>query len=187
MIKKVAGEVWKQTMFDGHKSLTKKYAVSSLGRAASFTKNVLEDGKLLIGSITSGYNTINMHLETGNITIYIHREVAKNFCKKKSPKYKYVIHKNHKKNDNKASNLQWTTLEEMSAHQQKSPKKIAFKKLQANKSVGLKLNQQQVKAIKDQLDNPKRKLTIKKIAEKYKVSEMSIYRIKSGESWSHIK
>jgi response regulator of citrate/malate metabolism len=75
----------------------------------------------------------------------------------------------------------------MSAHQQKSPKKIAFKKLQANKSVGLKLNQQQVKAIKDQLDNPKRKLTIKKIAEKYKVSEMSIYRIKSGESWSHIK
>ncbi|MFM2359932.1 MAG: hypothetical protein RLY16_1925 [Bacteroidota bacterium] len=187
MIKKAAGETWKQVMFSGHKTLNKKYAVSSLGRVASYFKDVIEDGKLLSGSITSGYNTINLHLESGNITIYIHREVAKHFCPKKSPKFKYVIHKNHKKNDNKATNLQWCTLEEMSSHNQKSPGKIAFKKSQANKAIGLKLNQAQVKTIKDLLLNPKRKLTIKQIADKYKVSEMSIYRIKSGESWSHIK
>lgn len=186
MIKKAAGESWKQVTFSGHKSLNKKYAVSSQGRLASYQQDIYEDGKILSGSVTSGYNTINLHLESGNLTIYIHREIAKHFCAKKSPKQKYVIHKNHKKSDNRATNLLWATLEEMSVHNQKSPGKIAFKEQQANKTVGLKLNQTQVKAIKDLLTNPKRKLTIKQLAAKYKVSEMSIYRIKSGESWSHI-
>ena len=66
-------------------------------------------------------------------------------------------------------------------------KKIAYKKIQANRTVGLKLNSTQVKAIKDQINNPKRKLTIKQIAAKYKVSEMTLYRIKSGENWGKVK
>ena len=75
----------------------------------------------------------------------------------------------------------------MSDHQQKSPLKIAYKKEQANKSVGLKLTASKVKAIKDAISNPKRKLTYKQMAAKYDVSEMTLYRIKSGENWSHIK
>ena len=105
MIKKNTGEVWKQIIFTGHKLLRKKYAVSSLGRAASYTSDVLKDGKLLNGSLTSGYKTLNLHIENGNGTIYIHREVAKLFCKKPSTKYKYVIHVNHKKKDNEYKNL----------------------------------------------------------------------------------
>ena len=35
--------------------------------------------------------------------------------------------------------------------------------------------------------DPKRKMSFKKIAEKFGVSEMQIYRIKSGEFWYHIK
>ena len=75
----------------------------------------------------------------------------------------------------------------MSAHQQKSPGKIAFKKRQANVSVGLKLNEAAVKKIKETIANPKRKLTFKQLAAKYNVSEMTLYRIKSGENWGHIK
>ena len=186
MIKKIPGEVWKQMQFSGYKQLRKKYAVSNLGRAASYSTSIDEDGKLLNGSLTSGYRTLNLHVEDGNGTIYIHREVAKLFCKKKSPKYKFVIHINHKKTDNTAKNLLWATLEEVSEHHQKSPMNIAYKKRQANRTNGLKLTSTQVKSIKDAINNPKRKLTYKQMAEKYGVSEMTLYRIRSGENWGRI-
>lgn len=187
MIKKNPGEVWKQILFNGHKQLRKKYAVSSQGRAASFNTSIDKDGKLLNGSLTSGYRTLNLHIENGNGTIYIHREVAKLFCKKPSPRHKYVIHNNHKKKDNHFKNLKWATLNTVSAHQQSSPEKIAYKKRQANKTVGLKLNAAQVKTIKEIINNPNRKITYKKLAARYKVSEMTLYRIKSGENWGRIK
>ncbi|MBS1496428.1 MAG: HNH endonuclease [Bacteroidetes bacterium] len=186
MIKKNPGEVWKQIQFSGHKNLRKKYAISNHGRAASYEDDVVKDGKLLNGSLTSGYRTLNLHVESGNGTIYVHREVAKLFSTKKSPKHKYVIHLNHKKDDNNYKNLKWATIEEVSTHQQKSPKKIAYKKRQASRTKGLKLSLSQVKAIKDAVLNPKRKLTYKQMAEKYGVSEMTLYRIKSGENWSNI-
>lgn len=185
-VKKMAGESWKTIVFKGAKSLRKKYAVSNLGRAASFTKDIYEDGKVLTGSVTSGYRTLNLHVEEGNGTLYIHREVAKLFCKKNNPKQKVVIHNNHLKPDNRAQNLAWTTVEEASAHQQNSPKKLAYKAAQAQRKKGVKLTQVQVKAIKNSLLNGKRKLTYKQIAEKYCVSEMTIYRIKSGENWAAV-
>ena len=187
MIKKIQGEIWKQLQFSGSSKLRKKYAVSSIGRAASYTDTVNTDGKLLNGSLTSGYRTLNLHVNDSNGTIYLHREVAKLFCKKASPKHKYVIHRNHKKNDNDYKNLKWATLDEVSEHQQSSPQKIAYKKKQANKTEGLKLTITQVKAIKESINNPKRKLTYKQMAEKYDVSEMTLYRIKSGENWGKVK
>lgn len=182
-VKKIAGENWKSIFFKGSKTLHKKYAVSNLGRIASFKNEIFEDGKLLTGSLTSGYKTLNLHLEDGNGTFYIHREVAKLFCKKNSPRQKVVIHINHVKADNRSKNLAWKTTEEANAHQQNSPKKLAYKAAQAKRKKGIKLTQMQVKIIKKTLGNPNRKLTYKQIAEKYSVSEMTIYRIKSGENW----
>ena len=74
----------------------------------------------------------------------------------------------------------------MIEHQQGSPAKIAYKKKQANREVGLKLTASQVKKIKDQLNNKNRRLTIKQLADKYDVSEMTMYRIKSGENWGRV-
>ncbi len=185
-VKKITGESWKTISFKGAKSLRKKYAVSNLGRTASFTKDIYEDGKILTGSVTSGYKTLNLHVEEGNGTLYIHREVAKLFCKKNSPRKKVVIHNNHIKTDNRVENLDWKTPEEASNHQQNSPKKLAYKAAQAQRKKGVKLSQVQVKAIKNSLANAKRKLTYKQLAEKYKVSEMTIYRIKSGENWGSV-
>ena len=187
MIKKITGETWKQLQFIGHKNLRKKYAISSMGRAASYNNNVNEDGKILNGSLTSGYRTLNLHLADGNGTIYLHREIARLFCKKPSSKYKYVIHLNHKKEDNNYTNLKWATMDEVSSHQQNSPLKIAYKKRQANKTEGLKLNVTKVRSIKEAINSPKRKLTYKQMAEKYHVSEMTLYRIKSGENWGQVK
>jgi predicted DNA binding CopG/RHH family protein len=187
MIKKIPGEVWKPLQFPGWKELRNKYALSSHGRIASYKNKVLEDGKILNGSLTTGYRTLNLHRPGNKGTLYIHREVARLFINRASAKNKYVIHKNHNKLDNNFKNLKWSTLDDMIAHQQESPAKVAYKKKQANKTVGLKLTASQVKQIKDTLKNKKRKLTIRQIADKYKVSEMTMYRIKSGENWARIK
>ena len=178
--------MWKPLQFPGWKHLRKKYALSSHGRIASYYADVTADGKLLEGSLTTGYRTLNLHRPGNNGTLYIHRELARLFLSKKSPKHKYVIHVNHNKTDNSVKNLKWATLEDMIDHQQKSPAKIAYKKVQANRKTGLKLNADQVKGIKKVLGNKNRNVTIKQLAEKYGVSEMTMYRIKSGENWGRV-
>ncbi len=186
MIKKLPDEIWKPLLFSGSKELRNLYALSSLGRIASYKEEILEDGKILNGSLTTGYNTLNLHRPGNKGTLYIHRELARLFLKKTSPKQKFVIHLNHNKLDNNIKNLQWASLQDMIAHQQESPAKIAYKKKQANRETGLKLTISQVKKIKDQLNNEKRRLTIKQLADKYQVSEMTMYRIKSGENWARV-
>ena len=185
MIKKLPREIWKPLRFSGSKELLNRYALSSHGRIASYKKDI-EDGKLLKGSITTGYRTLNLHRPGKKGTLYIHRELAKSFLEKPSAKHKYVIHKNYDKLDNAVKNLKWATLEEMITHQQKSPAKMAYKEQQANKEVGLKLTATQVKKIKNTLEDENRRLTIRQLADKYAVSEMTLYRIKSGENWARI-
>ena len=187
MIKKLPGEEWKALQFSGWKHLRKKYALSSHGRIASYTDDIFKDGKMLEGSLTTGYKTLNLHRPGNNGTLYIHREIARLFLKKASTKHKYVIHVNHQKLDNAVKNLKWATLEDMIKHQQESPAKVAYKKVQANRTTGLKLNANQVKAIKKLLTDKNRTATIKQLADKYGVSEMTMYRIKSGENWARIK
>ena len=186
MIKKLPGEEWKSLQFSGWKHLRKKYALSSHGRIASYTDDIFKDGKMLEGSLTTGYKTLNLHRPGNNGTLYIHREIARLFLKKASTKHKYVIHVNHHKLDNAVKNLKWATLEDMIKHQQESPAKVAYKKVQANRTTGLKLNANQVKAIKKLLTDKNRTATIKQLADKYGVSEMTMYRIKSGENWSRV-
>jgi len=185
VIKKLPGEIWKPLRFSGSNTLRNLYALSSHGRIVSYKTNV-NDGKLLHGSLTTGYRTLNLHHPGNNGTLYIHRELAGLFLKKSSSKQKYVIHKNHNKIDNHVKNLQWATLAEMINHQQKSPAKIAYKQKQATREVGLKLTATQVRKIKEQLNNPNRRLTIKQLASRYNVSDMTMYRIKNGENWARI-
>lgn len=185
MIKKLAGEIWKLLAFPGWRQLRNRYAVSSFGRIASYKQDVLKDGKILSGSLTTGYRTLNLHRPNNKGTLYIHREMAKLFLKKKAGS-KYVIHRNYDKIDNTIKNLRWATLKQMIDHQQGSPAKIAYKEKQANRTKGLKLTATQVKKIKNILNNKSRNITISQLAKKYAVSEMTMYRIKSGENWGRI-
>lgn len=186
MIKKLAGEVWKPLTFSGWRHLRNRYAISSNGRIASYKQKILEDGKLLSGSLTTGYRTLNLHRPGNKGTLYIHRELAKLFLSKTSLKHKFVIHRNHNKLDNNIKNLRWATLEQMISHQQGSPAKIAYKEKQANRTEGLKLTATDVRKIKKILNNKKRNITIRQLAKNYGVSEMTMYRIKSGENWGRI-
>ena len=172
--------------FSGWRHLRNRYAVSSHGRIASYKDNIVKDGKLLQGSLTTGYRTLNLHRPNNKGTLYIHREMAKLFHKKPSPAHKYVIHLNHNKLDNKTKNLKWATLDQMIEHQQGSPAKKAYKIKQANRKEGLKLTASQVRKIKTVLGSKSRNLTIRQLAKQYGVSEMTMYRIKSGENWGRV-
>jgi len=187
MIKKIPGETWKPLIFAGWKQLRNRYAISNHGRIASYKEDVLEDGKLLSGSLTTGYRTLNLHRPSNKGTLYIHREMAKVFLKKPGNQHRYVVHVNHNKLDNSVRNLKWATLDEMIDHQQDSPAKQAYKEKQANRTEGLKLSSAQVKRIKSILKNKNRNITIKQLAKNYGVSEMTVYRIKSGENWKRVR
>ena len=163
-----------------------RYAVSNTGRIASYKTNVMEDGKLLSGSLTTGYRTLNLHRPNNKGTLYVHRELARLFHKRPSTRHEFVIHKNHNKLDNRISNLKWAMLVEMIRHQQNSPAKKAYKEKQANRTEGLKLTSAQVRKIKNILQNRRRNITIRQLAQNYNVSEMTVYRIKSGENWKRV-
>ena len=86
MIKQLTGEAWKPFTFSGWNLLRNRYALSDRGRIASYKQDVLGDGKLLSGSLTTGYRTLNLHRPGNKGTLYIHREMAKIFLKKNSAK-----------------------------------------------------------------------------------------------------
>ena len=186
MIKKVSGETWKHLNFPGWKQLRNRYALSSKGRIASYKTDIFADGKLLNGSLTTGYRTLNLHRPGSKGTLYVHREMARLFLPKPTAGKKYEVHLNHHKLDNSIRNLRWFSQEEMISHQQTSPARMAYKQKQAEKAMGLKLSAADVKKIKTILANARRTITIRQLAARYGVSEMTLYRIKSGENWSAV-
>ncbi|TAM94826.1 MAG: hypothetical protein EPN39_16525 [Chitinophagaceae bacterium] len=184
MISYLRNEGWKDLPIKFKSSLRKKYAVSNHGRVVSYTKEI-KDGNLLNGSTVEGYTVINVKPNDTFQSLYLHREIAKLFLPKPGRTYKYVIHLDHDKKNNHIKNLRWATKEEMEAHQQKSPAKIAYKERQRNRTTGLKLNSAKVRSIKRMLGSPDRK-TMKQIANQFGISEMQLYRIKKGENWGHV-
>lgn len=190
MIKKTEGEKWRQVVFDNWETMQRKYAVSNMGRVASYVSKIEKDGELLKGSEIEGYKVLRLRVNGAYVAFLFHRLVAKHFLKKPAAGYEMVIHLNHKKQDNRAENLKWATKEIVAEHNKTSPAVKAYRKRMEEAipdiKKGLKLTLTQVKQIKKVLANPKRKLTHKQLAEKYGVSEMAITRIKRGENWGYI-
>jgi len=187
MLKLNAGEKFAAISFPKG-SLRKKYAVSNHGRLISYTK-IFKDGDLLAGTSIGGYITLKVKPDGKDKTIYVHKVVAQNFSKKASPKHKNVIHLNHNKKDNKSSNLKFVTDDEMYKHHRQSPlikKHLNSLLTKTGTAKGLKLNVGKVKEIKKMLRD-KKGYTLKAIAKKFRVSDMQVFRIKSGENWASVK
>ena len=180
-LKVLKGEHWKKLKLKPNKN-QKSYSISDLGRIASY-KTTLEEGMILKARPTQGYPSVTITSAEGKHNLYIHRLVGQYFCKQKSPKYRFVLHKDHKKENNKATNLVWATQEQQIEHAKKDPN--VLKHISPEK--GLKLTADKVRQIKQELFNSKKTPTLKKLAKKYRVSDMQIHRIKTGENWSHVK
>jgi hypothetical protein len=187
MIKFLKNEQWKEVKMPKG-ALRNRYAVSNMGRIASFGSKI-PDGKLLNGTRIGGYPTLNVKPFGENKTYYIHKLVADLFLKKSGNKHKFVIHKDHNKANNKSSNLRWSTKEEMEKHQQKSPLVLKARRDRMNKPIykGHKLTASVVKQIKKKIFSKSRSQSMREIAKQFRISEMQLYRIKSGENWAHVK
>jgi hypothetical protein len=191
MIINLPNERWKQFVFKNSRTLQKNYAISSMGRFASYTTSLKKDGIVLDGSLTGGYKIIRMKVKDKYIAFLVHKIVAEYFVKRPSSKHTFVIHLDHNKLDNRAANLRWATSEEVTLHNMDNPVVIAAKKKASLRAIelkkGRKLTLAQVKKMKHMLGNARRKLTYKQIAEKFGISEMAITRIKRGENWAAVK
>ncbi len=180
-LKLLSGETWKELKLKKG-TTTKKYAVSDKGRIVSF-KTKLEEGYILKPRLTQGYPSITIGREETRQNYYIHRLVAEYFCKQSGGACTFVIHVDHKKENNKASNLKWVKHEDQIKHALKDPNVL----VRMNPDEGPKLTADKVKSIKTALFRSKKQPTLKALAKKYRVSDMQIHRIKTGENWGHIK
>lgn len=115
----------------------------------------------------------------------VHRLVATYFLPKPKADQTVVAHIDHNKLNNRSNNLKWMTAEENYAHQQKSPLVIAEKdeRSRLHRSGNTKLTEVRVMYIKKLLKEGK---TLKQLAKQFKVSDMQIHRIKSGENWGNV-
>ena len=178
------------------KGLRFRYAISNFGRLVSFSDKI-EFGRIVNGSITEGYRIFRYRIPSDNKTLYrhkcFHRLVAENFLERTSDEQIFVIHVDHNLANDVVTNLKWATKQEMLAHHKKNPKvrkarKKTIKRLieYNRKREGQKLSIQQVIQIKKLITDPNRKTPLKKMAKQFGISEMHLYRIKSGKNWGRI-
>lgn len=176
-------EIWKEIRIDS-KYQTTRYGVSNLGRICSFKKKISES-KILKGTVVNGYPALKIRVADADHQFYIHKLVAQYFVKRSSRSKTFVVHQDFNKLNNKASNLRWASKDEMAVHQQKSP---LVKEYRARtRAKGHKLTAEKVRKIKVLLSNKDRKQLLSRIAENFGISQMQLYRIKTGENWSHVK
>lgn len=180
-------EKWKELELNTN-ALRLKYAVSNHGRIVSYNDNI-ENGKVLKGGILGGYPTFVCRPFGKSQTFYIHKLVAQAFLKEKNEDETFVIHLDYNKTNNHVDNLKWASKEVMQSHQQKSPFVLQSreKRKLIKPTKGHKLTSTDVIRIKRKIFDPNRKTRMKMIAKQFGISEMQLYRIKSGENWSHIK
>jgi HNH endonuclease/NUMOD4 motif len=185
-------EIWKEFKVEG---ATRRYMGSNMGRIASFYKDVNIDGYILkasrknkMGDRSIGLKVYSKSDKIGryglpvskirNLTLPVHNVIAELFLEPKTEDQVQVIHLDHDKSNNEASNLRWATKDEAWAH---------FKKSEYYQEPvrGPKLNIERVKLIKRKIAEGKTKQGI--LAKQFGLSEMAIYRMKTGKNWGHVK
>ncbi len=191
MIRFFATEKFKEITLSGPLQL--RYAISNYGRLISFTEK-FEDGRIVNGSKVEGYRIFRYKTRIdGKLRhkhAFLYKLVAEHFLDKPSEDHKHVIHLDHTRANDYAGNLKWVTRDEMLNHQRLSPAVIEAKERLAENNGnrdGNKLTTTKVIMLKKQLADPNRKTRIKMLAKQFGISEMQVYRIKSGENWGHIK
>lgn len=185
-------EIFKEISFDGKLQL--RYAISNYGRLVSFTDKI-EDGRFVKGSLQDGYKIFRYKVRDENNIIknkhsFFYRLVAEQFLSKTSDDQVFILHLDRNRANDYVNNLKWATKAEMLEHSRKSPYVIEAKRklIERNiKSNGNKLTETQVIFLKKKLLDPNRKTRMKILARRFGVSEMTLYRIKTGENWGHIK
>ena len=188
-------EVFEEISFEGEEKLVRHYAISNFGRLVSFLDKI-EYGIILKSQLQDGYKIWRYQFRDENNKIrykhyFLCKLVAEYFIPKISEDQVHVLHLNYNRADDRVENLKWATKSEMIEHREKSPFVIEGRKRQLPQlwaaKGGSKLTETQVMFLKKKLLDPNRKTRIKILARRFGVTEMQLYRIRSGENWGDVK
>lgn len=175
-------EKWKNIEFGDAISEKEKYQISSYGRVKNFKADTIFGTMVRLHSVR-GYQRLPVLQANGKKTArYIHKLVAETFLEKTDDAQQFVIHLDYDKDNNNTWNLEWATKKKKEKHQYLNPKY----QTPASKVHNSKLNEGRVKMIKRKLFDPNRKTRLKIIARQFGISEMQLYRIKTGENWGYV-
>ncbi|WP_347374432.1 HNH endonuclease [Aequorivita sp. Q41] len=179
MIRNFWNEEWKDVVFDDKIAENEKFKISNYGRILN-CKN--EKEFLVTVSFINGYQNLPLKQKKNkkSTSRYVHKLVAEHFLERNDGMY--VIHLDYDKTNNHVENLKWATKKEKEIHQfsnpeyKNKPRRITYSKLTETK----------VKLIKRKINDPNRRTRLKMIAKQFGISEMQLYRIKTGENWGYV-
>lgn len=178
MIKNFRQERWKPFLFGDADFEAEEVQVSNYGRVKRRKKN--ENYQLVNFTKTSNFNMFWYLRKDGKKrTYYVHRAVAQLFLENTESK-RFVIHSDHDLENNLYKNLQWVNQKELTAHQVSNPKRKVHKRTYS------KLSEAKVRLLKRKINDPNRRTRLKMIAKQFGISEMQLYRIKSGQNWGSV-
>lgn len=178
-LQKYRNEKWKDILFDDKISEKEKFKISNYGRIINCKEPV---EKIVKEYYINGYQNLPLKQKlNGKCTSrYVHKLVAEHFIEQNDGIY--VIHLNYDKTDNRVANLRWATKREKEVHQFNN----LIYKVRTGKRTYSKLTVNRVRLIKRKINDPNRRTRMKMIAKQFGISEMQLYRIKSGENWSSV-
>jgi hypothetical protein len=158
-----------------------RYAITSQGRVIRYTTKPEEGIFIKPFYISAGYPGVFIMANGKRMNALIHRLVAMTFLPKPKRDQTFVIHKDRNPKNNNYTNLQWANKEEHIAHAMKSKKwKDSYKQAR-----NYKLTEDRVRELKKIMAIGK--TPVSKLAKKFGVTEMQLYRIRSGENWGWVK
>lgn len=191
MIQLNRGEEFREIKIEAPLQL--RYAISNQGRLISFKENILE-GNELNGGMVEGYKVFKYNIKVDGKRkckhFLFYRLVAEYFLPKTDDTKSFVLHLDYDKVNDRLENLRWANQQELTAHHIKNPAVIEGKaKTIAHniKADGRKLTSTQVIRIKKMLERKDNKTRLVMIAKQFNITTQQLYRIRTGENWSHIK
>jgi HNH endonuclease len=158
-----------------------KYAVTNYGRVVRFGKTP-DDGVLIKHYLATSNNYPSVFIQNNDkrTNALIHRLVAECFLPKPRKDQIFVIHKDRDNNNNHPSNLKWVTKAEHLQHAMRGDSWNSDAKRRQ-----YKLTEDRVRLIRRKIEEGKTRM--KMIAKQFGVTDMQLYRIKSGENWGWVK
>jgi NUMOD4 motif/HNH endonuclease len=165
-------EIWKP--IQGYEGL---YEISNFGRAKSLIKGII----MTITLHETGYCVIGLTKNNKQRVFRFHRIVASHFCDKKEG-CDVVNHKNGIKTDNRALNLEWTTVSGNTSHSFAMGLQKPRTGEESNFAV---LSEKDIIDIRDKYRT--KKYTQKELGILFGVSRTAITLIVNRKRWAHIQ
>lgn len=158
-----------------------KYAITNHGRVIRYHTKI-EDGEFIKHfHFPAGYPGVFLMVNGKRTNALVHRLVATMFLPKPSRDQVFVIHIDRDPTNNNYKNLKWVNKEGHLAHAMGSQRWIdSYRNLRTSK-----LTESKVRELKKKMKAGK--TPVKVLAKKYGVSDMQLYRIRSGENWGWVK